>query len=144
MTFLKPHVAYKCGYCGHVAKGKDWKDEEWWCEDCQDDHNHDVCPSCEKADHAERVKLGRTADAMAEADQGAIYVWCNSRLAYPRDLAKHLDRGDLRIVSSLDIEGMAPEQNKQLVIDHACVMSGKLWNRVVMWRNVKYPGRYIG
>jgi len=138
MTFKKPHAQYKCGACQHIAKGKNWLDEEWWCEDCRDDHQHDVCPNCGVADRAERVKLGRTADAMSDAKQNAIYVWLNSRLGYPRDLAKFLDRGDLQIVSLSELERMRPDRNKQLNIDHACRPTFEQLRAINLWQDVNY------
>lgn len=43
-------------------------------------------------------RTGRTTAAMLAAPRGAIYVWCNGHLGYPRDLAKKLGRDDLQIV----------------------------------------------
>lgn len=43
-------------------------------------------------------QTGRTTQQMLEAPRGAVYVWCNSRMAYPRALADHIGRGDLHIM----------------------------------------------
>lgn len=42
---------------------------------------------------------GTTTSQMQRAPQGSVYVWVNSRLDYPRQLANHIGRGDLQIVS---------------------------------------------
>lgn len=46
---------------------------------------------------AER-QTGITTRQMTEAPVGAVYVWVNSELSYPRRLALHLGRRDLQIV----------------------------------------------
>jgi hypothetical protein len=64
---------------------------------------------------------GRTRRAMEAADHGAIYIWCNGGLSYPKQLAKHLGRDDLKIYSPSVLEDgrlrgiLAPE----IVVDHA-------------------------
>jgi hypothetical protein len=35
---------------------------------------------------------------MVDAPQGAVFVWCNSRTHYPRELAIRLRRDDLQVV----------------------------------------------
>lgn len=44
-------------------------------------------------------RTGRTTTKMTEAPRGAVYVWLNSILDYPKSLAKKLGREDLVIVS---------------------------------------------
>lgn len=41
---------------------------------------------------------GQTTEQLRNAPHGAIFVWCNDSLSYPRQLAAKLKRGDLRIV----------------------------------------------
>jgi hypothetical protein len=41
---------------------------------------------------------GLTTRAMQCAKRGAVYVWLNDRLEYPRELARRLGREDLVIV----------------------------------------------
>ena len=36
---------------------------------------------------------------MEEAPKGALFIWCNPHLDYPKSLARKLGREDLRIVS---------------------------------------------
>ena len=47
---------------------------------------------------------GRTSRQLQAAPPGAVFVWCNDRLAYVRDLARARGREDLKIVglSALD------------------------------------------
>lgn len=42
---------------------------------------------------------GRTAEQMKMAPKGAIFVWCNSAMDYPRRLARSAGRSDLKIVA---------------------------------------------
>ena len=46
--------------------------------------------------HSDR-QTGRTTRQMLAAPQGATFVWRNSRLSYPRQLASDLGRNDLII-----------------------------------------------
>lgn len=69
------------------------------------------------------LSTGRTAQQMGNAEQGALYVWPNHNLYYPKELARHLGRTDLRIVSAHYafqggfLRGLAGE----VVFDHAFV-----------------------
>ena len=47
---------------------------------------------------AER-QSGRTTDQMKMAPKGAVYVWLNNNLNYPRRLSETLGRRDLEIVA---------------------------------------------
>ena len=42
---------------------------------------------------------GRTTSQIRSAPVGAIYIWPNSHLAYPRKIAEQVGRDDLRFVS---------------------------------------------
>lgn len=58
---------------------------------------------------------------MLEAPIGAVYVWCNSRERYARDLARHLGRNDLVVqprswLQPLNVRG---RQHEAIVVDHA-------------------------
>lgn len=48
----------------------------------------------------EERQTGITTRQMIEAPEGAFYVWCNGNTYYPRRLALHLGRRDLRVVGS--------------------------------------------
>lgn len=41
---------------------------------------------------------GRTTEQLKTAPLNAVYVWCNSKLEYPRRLAKTLHRDDIELV----------------------------------------------
>lgn len=64
---------------------------------------------------------GITRRAMEAAKPNAIYIWCNGVLSYPKDLARHLGREDLKIYSPSVLEDdrlrgiLAPE----IIVDHA-------------------------
>ena len=42
---------------------------------------------------------GRTTRQIKELPLGAVFVWCNSRLDYPRRLLRHLNRMDVVLVT---------------------------------------------
>jgi hypothetical protein len=63
---------------------------------------------------------GFTTKQMREAEPGALFVWCNSDLSYPKHLAHNLGRDDLRIVGpSVLNESRLLGQQCQIVVDHA-------------------------
>jgi hypothetical protein len=63
---------------------------------------------------------GRTTKQMQDAPQGAIFVWCNEHTDYPRRLAKHLGRADLRIAPKSSMErDLLSGFNKPIIQDHA-------------------------
>lgn len=67
---------------------------------------------------------GRTTQQMLDAPQGAIYVWCNGELRYPRELAKSLGRKDLLIHSrSCFRDGRLRGIRKPIILDHAVLLS---------------------
>ena len=63
----------------------------------------------------------RTAKQMIAAKKGALYVWCNSRLNYPKNLAAYLHRSDLVILSPhmLTRERLQGYEFSEVVYDHA-------------------------
>lgn len=66
-------------------------------------------------------QTGVTAKQMQDAPNGAIYVWVNGQLDYPRRLAENLNRTDLVIVSpgSVRLETVVGRR-VALIVDHAC------------------------
>lgn len=69
-------------------------------------------------------QIGRTTTQMRDAPHRAVFVWCNERLDYPRHLANHIGRDDLRIVSPVWLEEKCRGQIiTGLVIDHAAYLS---------------------
>jgi hypothetical protein len=81
---------------------------------------------------------GRTRRAMEAADRGAIYIWCNGVLSYPRDLARHIGRDDLKIYSPSALEDdrlrgiIAPE----VVVDHAARLTDRQYEQLDFVRQV--------
>jgi hypothetical protein len=65
-------------------------------------------------------QTGITTQHMKAAPKGAIFVWLNSHLDYPRRLAEHLGRQDLVIVSagSVRLETVMGKR-VPMVVDHA-------------------------
>lgn len=69
---------------------------------------------------------GTTTQQMQSAPRSAVFVWCNTKLAYPRALARHLGRNDLRIVSPLWVApGVMDGCAFQIVVDHCAELSMK-------------------
>lgn len=67
---------------------------------------------------------GATTQQMQDTPKGAVFVWCNNRLEYPRALARKIGRDDLSIVSPYWLErGWAGQKFTDLVVDHACSLS---------------------
>src|SRR5947207_1411596 len=68
---------------------------------------------------------GLTTRQMRSAPNGAIFVWVNGHLSYPRDIARHLGRSDLEIVAPSWLEGhhWRGRYLSGLVIDHACALT---------------------
>lgn len=50
---------------------------------------------------------GRTTRQMEAAPKGALFIWCNDSLDYPRDLARRICRTDLVIVGLSALENGA-------------------------------------
>jgi hypothetical protein len=67
-------------------------------------------------------QTGITTKQMQNAPKGAVYVWCNSVLGYPRDLAKKIERTDLEIVSPhwLTDQRWRGRSLTGLELDHTC------------------------
>lgn len=67
---------------------------------------------------------GRTTKQMQEAPKGALFVWVNHHLQYPKALARSLARDDLCILSpdilqSLTLAGL----NTPIIVDHAATLT---------------------
>jgi hypothetical protein len=74
---------------------------------------------------------GRTTKQMREAPHGAVFVWCNGQLFYPRDLARHLGRADLEIVSPDSMREYHRFMGRKLsglVIDHAAELNARQYD----------------
>ena len=68
---------------------------------------------------------GATTDQMRSAPKGAVYVWGNTSLGYPSQLAKQIDRADLVIVSPewLSSQSWRGRSFPGIVVDHAACLS---------------------
>jgi len=65
---------------------------------------------------------GITSEQIRSAKQGALFVWCNESLQYPRSLARALGRLDLKIVGPgilNDREQLRGQEWPEIIIDHA-------------------------
>lgn len=71
-----------------------------------------------KYDAGERG-TGRTTEQMKAAPQGAIFVWCNGHVSYPRNLSRGIGRGDIRIETPSYFENRWHGYCGPLVVDHA-------------------------
>lgn len=78
---------------------------------------------------------GTTTAQMLNAPRGAIYVWVNAAMRYPRDLAAKLGRQDLRIIPVDDLrwERLAG-LNLPLVLDHAADPNSEQWRVLFDYR----------
>lgn len=70
----------------------------------------------------DQPRPSRTTDAIRSAPHGAVYVWCNDCLDYPKSVAARLGRADLRILpvsvlgeGGIRLSGLA----RPVVVDHA-------------------------
>jgi hypothetical protein len=79
---------------------------------------------------------GKTTRAMVAAPKGAVFVWVNHHLDYPKHLAKFLGRDDLKIVSPEWIEDRhwAGLELTGLVKDPDTRFTNVQWDR---WRYAK-------
>jgi hypothetical protein len=68
---------------------------------------------------------GRTTRQMEAAPRAAVYIWVNSRLDYPKQLARDIGRDDLIIVSPswLDSERFRGTALSGVVLDHAALLT---------------------
>lgn len=65
----------------------------------------------------------RTSAQMLAAPKGALFIWCNGNLAYPRALAKHLGRSDLIVKAPAFFAITGGVRFPALVVDHAAVLT---------------------
>jgi len=73
---------------------------------------------------AKNRQSGITTRQMLEAPENAIYVWPNSKLDYPNDLAKYLGRFDLTIISYTSIDHLR-EIKRPIIFDHFILYSSR-------------------
>jgi hypothetical protein len=67
---------------------------------------------------------GRTSDLLRAAPREAVFVWCNDRLEYPKQLARAVGRSDLMVVAPSWLQhGLIGRRGKCVVVDHAARLS---------------------
>lgn len=64
---------------------------------------------------------GETTRQLTACQRGAVYVWCNDALHYPRQLANSLNRRDIKIVAPdyLNLQRWRGVRLTEIVVDHA-------------------------
>jgi hypothetical protein len=74
-------------------------------------------------------QTGITTKQIQEAPQKAVYIWVNSRLRYPKELAYFLGRTDIEFVAPHWIHSQSWRGRKLsgIVVDHAARLSGDQW-----------------
>jgi hypothetical protein len=72
-------------------------------------------------------QTGRTTQQMLDAPVGAVFVWCNSAVLYPKILAHGLQRDDLvvRPLSWLERRNVMGRTFPGVVVDHAAHYSAE-------------------
>jgi hypothetical protein len=73
---------------------------------------------------------GITTRQIKEAPKGAVFVWLNSHVDYPKRLARELGREDLDIVpkSRLTPDNWCGRRLTGVVVDHACQLDDRQWD----------------
>lgn len=67
---------------------------------------------------------GTTTRAMLRAPHGAIYIWPNGALTYPRHLSRYLGRADLNIISKGAFRPHTMRGSlRRIVVDHATLLT---------------------
>ena len=79
---------------------------------------------------------GITTRAIESAPKQAVYVWVNTRLDYPKDLAAKLGRRDLEIVSPgwLTSDQWRGRNLSAVMLDHATELSDHQWSELIQIR----------
>lgn len=74
-------------------------------------------------------KQGMTLQQLSTAEIGALFVWVNNKLGYPKRLAEFLGRSDIKIVSPswLSKDNLLEVRVSQIVIDHAAHLTTDQW-----------------
>lgn len=68
---------------------------------------------------------GTTTRQLQQIEQNGLFVWCNSHLKYPRDLARRLGREDINIVSPnmLSMNEFRGKKYSEVIVDHAAQLN---------------------
>ena len=76
---------------------------------------------------------GQTSRQILDAPRGAVFVWLNSHTDYPKQLAQHLGRNDIEIISPMILESWFGKR-AHFVIDHAARLTIKQLDRIIAYR----------
>jgi len=70
-------------------------------------------------------QTGASTQQMQKAPVGAVYIWANRALTYPKNLARRIGRDDLKIVSPewLDSSRYQGYELTGVVVDHATLLT---------------------
>lgn len=73
------------------------------------------------------IPQGSTTQQMNEASQGALYIWPNDLLDYPKALARHLGREDLVIVAPYYLDHFESWAKRwpEVIVDHGATLNLK-------------------
>lgn len=71
--------------------------------------------------------MGRTSKQLEQMPKRGLFVWCNDRLDYPKNLCRHLGRQDIQIISPTQLcqERCAGLIFSAVVVDHALRLTPK-------------------
>jgi hypothetical protein len=101
--------------------------------------NYSGFPSSSTSEKEKQVQTRRMDDSqrrhgfttlqMQQAPKGALFIWpVSGSIGYAKDLAKHLGRDDLRIMSGSVLDNRAEKLRgfrvPAIVLDHACEPTG--------------------
>lgn len=81
---------------------------------------------------------GRTTRQMQEAPRGALYIWPNQDLGYPKSLAKAIQREDLDIQGAWTLTSVGRFMGltfPDIILDHAVRLSSRqidIYNEIKM------------
>lgn len=80
---------------------------------------------------------GITTRQMQAAPLGAVFIWCNSALDYPRALARRTGRADLEVVAPywLDGDRWRGRNLTGIVLDHAAELSSRRFDMLSIIRS---------
>jgi|GEM_PF-5536226 len=91
-------------------------------------------------------QTGRTTEQMQKAPRDAVFVWCNGRVHYPRELARALGRHDLQIMPSsyLRSPGNVLSCKRRVVVDHAFFMHHRWDDQLFdLWQVLRQRGLLV-
>lgn len=112
-----PHRSHLCAGCGHIWRPADV--ETAGVAEIATKGQDDSRPIRRLI---EERGTGRTTKQMREAPAGAVFVWNNDHLEYPRHVARVIGRPDLKIIGPRGLDRIRPPL-AGIVVDHAASLS---------------------